>query len=153
LYETIQARCLFATHYHELTHLQNRYPGIVSYYAASKKSGDAIIFLYTMVRGVADGSFGVQVAKLAQLPAAIVMRAQELVEHFDSGQPLSIEPSKATQIDTDTAALARLTNENDQLRKQIKTLSQVNTELQVLDFDDISPKKALDILWKMKGLL
>ena len=83
LYETIQARCLFATHYHELTHLQKRYAGIVSYYASSKKAGDTIIFLYTMIRGVADGSFGVQVAKLAQLPPSIVLRAQELVEQFD----------------------------------------------------------------------
>lgn len=152
LYETIQARCLFATHYHELTHLQNRYPGIVSYYAASKKAGDTIIFLYTMVRGVADGSFGVQVARLAQLPDAIITRAQALVEHFDSGQPLTVEPAKALSISSDTA-LEGLRQENDQLRRQISQLSRVNSELQALDYDDISPKKALDILWKMKSLV
>jgi len=152
LYETVQARCLFATHYHELTHLQKRYPGIVSYYAASKKAGDTIIFLYTMVRGVADGSFGVQVARLAQLPTAIVVRAQELVEQLNSGQPSLVEQFQPSQVTADIG-LEQLSEENDQLRTQIKKLNQVNAELQLLDYDDISPKKALDILWKMKGLL
>lgn len=152
LYETIGARCLFATHYHELTHLQERYAGIVSYYAASKKSGDAIIFLYTMIRGVADGSFGVQVAKLAELPASIVVRAQELVEQFDNGQVLLVAQNAPSGIYKDDS-LAQLARENEQLRTQIKKLNQVNTELQSLDYDDISPRKALDILWKMKGLI
>jgi DNA mismatch repair protein MutS len=83
LYAQIQARCLFATHYHELTHLQETLPGVVSYYAASKKTSEGIIFLYTMIKGVADGSFGVQVARLAQLPRPIIERAQQLVDQFE----------------------------------------------------------------------
>jgi DNA mismatch repair protein MutS len=153
LYETIQARCLFATHYHELTHLQERYPGIVSYYAASKKAGDAIIFLYTMVRGVADGSFGVQVARLAQLPMTIVSRAQELVEQFDKGGSMPLPTVSYDTIPVADSRVDQLTQENSLLRAQVQKLQQVNTELQLLDYDDISPKKALDILWKMKELM
>jgi DNA mismatch repair protein MutS len=101
---------------------------------------------------VADGSFGVQVAKLAQLPDAIITRAQELVEHFDSGQPLTVEPAQVLTMSSD-AVMQGLRQENDQLRVQISQLKQVAGELQALDYDDISPKKALDILWKMKGLV
>jgi DNA mismatch repair protein MutS len=151
LYTTIQARCLFATHYHELTTLNQQYPGIVSYYAASKKAGDAIIFLYTMIKGVADGSFGVQVAKLAHLPMPIVKRAQELVELYHQDQPASVRESMvAAKFDDRVESLQQ---ENKQLRKQIMQLDRIAHTLKELDYDDISPKKAFDILWKMKAEL
>ncbi len=74
----IKARCLFATHYHELTALENS-PGMVCYHAASKQVPTGILFLYKMVRGAADGSFGIAAARLAGLPAPIVARAQEIL--------------------------------------------------------------------------
>jgi DNA mismatch repair protein MutS len=86
LHTHIQARCLFATHYHELAKLSEEMPGVVSYYAASKKTENGIIFLYKMIHGVADGSFGVEVAKIAQLPQIVITRAQELLETLTSSK-------------------------------------------------------------------
>ncbi len=84
--QSIGARCLFATHYHELTHLTEKFPNIVSYYAANKKTKNGIVFLYKMVQGVADGSFGIEVAKLAQLPPSVIERARELLSEL-TNQP------------------------------------------------------------------
>lgn len=78
----IKARCLFATHYHELVKLADTMPGIVCYYAASKQVAGGILFLYKMVRGVADGSFGIEVAKLAHLPSEVIDRAHDLATDF-----------------------------------------------------------------------
>ena len=66
IHTSVKARCLFATHYHELTLLPQNFSGIASYYAANKKTPNGIQFLYKIVSGVSDGSFGVEVAKLAQ---------------------------------------------------------------------------------------
>lgn len=82
LHANIKARCLFATHYHELALLPEHNRGMISYYAASRKTDKGIIFLYTMVQGIADGSFGIEVAKIAQLPAPIIDRAQVLLQQF-----------------------------------------------------------------------
>jgi DNA mismatch repair protein MutS len=79
IHTTIKARCLFATHYHELTQLQEHVPGIVNYYAASKKTDQRLIFLYRIVLGIADGSFGIAVARLAQLPKPLIARAEEIL--------------------------------------------------------------------------
>ena len=93
IYNYVQARCLFATHYHELTLLQDTYPGIASYYAASKKTDDGIIFLYSIINGIADGSFGIEVAKLAQVPLPVIQRAQDILTTLTM-----IEQSKASAI-------------------------------------------------------
>jgi DNA mismatch repair protein MutS len=84
LHTKVAARCLFATHYHELTELEARLPGIVSYYAASTKGPAGIMFRYKIVRGTADGSFGIEVARLAGLPGEILVRAQEILEDLSS---------------------------------------------------------------------
>ena len=85
LHSTVQARCLFATHYHELTRLEARLPGVANYYVASRKTDRGMLFLYTIKRGVANGSFGIEVAKLACLPSGIIDRAAVLVNSFSNG--------------------------------------------------------------------
>jgi DNA mismatch repair protein MutS len=79
---TIQARCLFATHYHELTALAAPGSGIVTYCAESVRQEHGISFTYRIKPGVADGSFGIDVAKLAGLPPSIIARAQELLQQY-----------------------------------------------------------------------
>lgn len=138
LYTHVKARCLFATHYHELTTLQEQFNGIASYYAASKKTNEGIVFLHKIERGVADGSFGLDVARLAHLPEAVVTRAREVVAEL-SQQPVAFIP--ATQ--QPHPELATLRTEVAQLKKQLE-------ELKTLDFDNLSPKKAFDLLWRFK---
>ena len=77
LHEQVHARVLFATHYHELTALSHMHQGIVSYHAASKKQADgSVMFLHKIIEGVADGSFGLEVAKNAHMPTIVVLRAE-----------------------------------------------------------------------------
>lgn len=78
------AKALFATHYHELTELEGRLPGIKNYRISVKEVGEDIIFLRRIVRGSADKSFGVQVARLAGLPGDVIARAKELLVQLEA---------------------------------------------------------------------
>ncbi len=78
------AKSLFATHYHELTELEGKLPGIKNYRISVKEVGDDIIFLRRIVRGGADKSFGVQVARLAGLPEDVIKRAKELLKQLEN---------------------------------------------------------------------
>jgi DNA mismatch repair protein MutS len=88
-----RARTLFATHYHELTELALTHKGVTNYNVAVKEYGDKIIFLRQIVRGVADKSYGIHVAKLAGLPDSVIVRANEILENLEenaiaeAGQP------------------------------------------------------------------
>jgi len=151
LFVDVQARCLFATHYHELTYLQETFPAIAAYYAASKKTPTGIIFLYKIIRGVADGSFGIEVAKLAHLPRRVIDRAAELVVLFNNGATQVIPALKT--------GLPDLVCENALLKDEVKRLTDgsdkalyVQKKLQEVDFDALSPKKAFDLLWELKDI-
>lgn len=151
LYTNVKARCLFATHYHELNHLAERFDGIVSYHAASRKTDTGIALLYKIVEGVADGSFGIEVAQLARLPHEVIARAQLLVEQFktqDDGPLHELHIDKqTTELLTDNMRLKEqlkhLEDELEKNKEQLKLFNQLN-------FDDLSPRQAFDILWKYK---
>lgn len=148
LYSHIGARCLFATHYHELTTLPSQYPGIVPFYAASKKTERGIIFLYKIVRGVADGSFGLEVAKLANLPAQIIHKAQEhltLLTAHEQAYAQHYRPAEPSDH--------QLIEENKRLREQLAQLQQkqsILAEFAQLSLEELTPKQAFDFLWRWK---
>ena len=77
--KSLGAKTLFATHYHELTELEGKIPGVNNYCIAVKEKGDDIVFLRKIVKGGADKSYGIQVAKLAGVPDSVIDRAKELV--------------------------------------------------------------------------
>ena len=84
IYTTIGARCLFATHYHELTRLNSCYDGIANYHAVCMRGPNGgIVFLYVIKPGISHGSFGIEVAKLAHLPESITTRAEALLVSFE----------------------------------------------------------------------
>jgi len=151
----IQARCLFATHYHELTLLQDQIPNIVSYYAASKKTDKGILFLYKILKGVADGSFGVEVAKLAQLPEAVIVRAQAILDELSVPR---LESGDVGTMPTMGAAVHDpVAKENEQLKaalqkaqQELEVQQKMTSVITSLDYDNLSPRQAFDILWKMK---
>ncbi len=97
IHEKIRAKTLFATHYHELTELAGQLEGVMNLQVAVKESGDQILFLRKVEPGSADKSYGIEVARLAALPAAVIGRAREILalhelsEHAMSGE-LSIKP-------------------------------------------------------------
>ncbi len=76
------AKTLFATHYHELTELEGKLSGVNNYCIAVKEQGDDIVFLRKIIKGGADKSYGIQVAKLAGVPDSVIERAKELLEEL-----------------------------------------------------------------------
>lgn len=135
--ETLGAKTLFATHYHELTSLENEVEGVQNYYVAVKKRGADIIFLRKILRGHADESFGVEVAKLAGVPDSVVRRGRELLHeleaqsalhHSPSPERLSLKEPSLTE-DADRAALGRLRD---------------------LAVETLSPLEALNLLYELK---
>lgn len=139
LHTKIGCFTLFATHYQELTRLTDTFPAIINWYAASKKTETGILFLYKMIRGVAQGSFGIEVARLAQLPKLIVDRAQELAHSFCQTNQAIIP-----------ACVAPEKKENSAENVQDPALFAIKQQLAAIDCDQISPRQALDILWQLK---
>jgi DNA mismatch repair protein MutS len=86
IFQHIGARCLFATHYHELTHLEKKFVGIKNFYMMSKKVGNNLVFLHKIAQGISAGSFGIEVAKLARLPQVIVERSECILNRFQQMQ-------------------------------------------------------------------
>jgi len=138
----IGARTMFATHYHELTSLEDEYEGIVNYSIAAKKKGDDIIFLRKIVKGSTDESFGIEVAKLAGVPADVITRAKKVLRSLEGGTEMQKakhqkekEPARE-EVSLETLANARIA---DMLR---------DTNL-----DTLTPIEALGLLYKLKGEL
>lgn len=143
LYTVVQARCLFATHYHELTQLCQTYPAMASYYAASQQQGDRIVLLYKIVRGTADGSFGIEVAKVAQLPEPIIKRAQQLVTEFAQQETKYIPAHSAAVTSNDAQEIVAL-------RQQLAAYQQREQRLLSVDYDNLTAKQAYDLIWSFK---
>ena len=119
------AKTLFATHYHELTDLENENNGIKNYNIAVKKRGDDITFLRRIVRGPADDSYGIEVAKLAGVPDGVVSRAKEILHQIESGEgELSKRPAR--KPNRDDGQLSLLAAADNELIRQLKAID-VNT--------------------------
>lgn len=139
LYTHIKARCLFATHYHELTHLSDQYTGIANFYAVSKKTDDGILFLHTIAPGVAHSSFGLEVAALAHIPHVVIARARTILQEL---LQTAVVPAKKEQLSDQVCT--------DALQKKIAFLEKKIAYLEALNVDELSPKQALDVLWNFK---
>lgn len=102
------AKTLFATHYHELTDMEEEFKGVKNYYISCKKRGDDIIFLRRIVRGACDGSYGIEVAKLAGVPNGVVKRAKVILKELEANNPAPVQsnicaiPQQETQISLET---------------------------------------------------
>jgi DNA mismatch repair protein MutS len=139
IHEHIGAKTLFATHYHELTELANQLPRAKNLNVAVREWGGKVIFLYRIAEGGADHSYGIQVAKLAGLPRAIIKRAHEVLELLESGN---------------TAALGL----PEQLNlfgpaKTESTPSAIEAELDAVVADELTPRQAQDFLYHLKEML
>ena len=144
IFTEIGARCLFATHYHELTDLQDQFPGIVCFYADSVQTSTGIVFLHKIVPGKANGSFGLEVARLAQIPASVVQRAQQVLAGLhQKGSNLTPMPSSQ-----DLTAC----NGRDRLLVHPRA-NLIEQKIIAIDFDQLTAKKAYDLLWECKELL
>ncbi len=139
IYTQLKARCLFATHYHELTVLSEQHAGIRPYYAASMKAQQGILLLHKIMPGIADGSFGLEVATLAQLPEPIIVRARQILKQLDHAPVLSKRSFEQVDSDTSMSSSGRGQEVMDELAK--------------IDSEQITAKQALDVIWRLKELI
>ena len=144
------AKTLFATHYHELTELEGKLSGVNNYCIAVKEKGDDIVFLRKIVKGGADKSYGIQVAKLAGVPDSVIQRAKELVEELsDADITAAVKdltaPKKKQKITYDQVDMAQMSlfdtvQDND-----------VIEEIKGLEIGNLTPMEALNILYNLQN--
>ena len=139
LHDHNRTRTLFATHYHELAGLETRLAHVCNLSMAAREWNGDLVFLHEARPGAADRSYGVQVAKLAGVPAAVVSRASEVLDR--------LEGEKAAAISLDDLPLFAVTEPAPPPRS-----SAVEDALQAIEPDEMSPREALEALYRLKGL-
>ena len=144
-----RAKTLFATHYHELTELEGKIPGVNNYCIAVKEKGDDIVFLRKIVQGGADKSYGIQVAKLAGVPDSVIQRAKELVEELSDAditaavKDLTSAKKKKPvydQMDMAQMSLFDTVKDND-----------IIDEIKDLDMGNMTPIEAMNTLYNLQN--
>ena len=149
------AKTLFATHYHELTELEGTLNGVNNYCIAVKEQGDDIVFLRKIIKGGADKSYGIQVAKLAGVPDSVIARAKELVEELSDAdisqkardiaaafgqQQTKKKTRKLDEVDLEQMSLFDVVQDDDILE-----------ELKNIDLSNITPIEALNTLYSLQN--
>ncbi len=150
------AKTLFATHYHELTELEGKLAGVNNYCIAVKERGDDIVFLRKIVKGGADKSYGIQVAKLAGVPDSVIERAKELVEELVSADITATVKNIASENKKQKSKPAVHFDEVDM--EQISLFDTVKDddvieELKSIQLDELRPVDALNILYRLQNKL
>ena len=138
----IGAKTLFATHYHELTDMEQEFPGIVNYNIAAKKRGDSITFLRKIVRGGTDDSYGIEVAKLAGVPDQVVKRAKEILASIEADKPVARTEKRAEPDSFDLFSGIVSSKE-----------SEVADSLRQVDINTLTPIEAMNLLFELKKKL
>lgn len=136
LSQKLKAKTLFATHYFELTELEGMLEGVKNYRISVKEYNDTIIFLRKIVRGGANKSFGIEVAKLAGVPKVVIDRAKEILRKLETTDSKNLNEINNIQLQTDKA--------------QSKDNEILIEELMSVDTDNITPMMALEILNNLK---
>ena len=136
----LRSKTLFATHYHELGELEGTVDGAINYNIAAKKKGDDITFLRKILRGAADDSYGIEVAKLAGVPNEVIRRAKEVL-------------AAILADDTPTKKPARSESESNELTFDNVLESQLADAVRALDVNTLTPLEALNELYRLKKMI
>lgn len=150
------AKTLFATHYHELTELEDKMSNVNNYCIAVKEKGDDIVFLRKIIKGGADKSYGIQVAKLAGVPDFVIDRAKEIVEQLSDNditqrvQEITVDlkngdkkkPARLDEVDLEQISLFDTVKDEDVVK-----------ELKEIDISNLTPLDALNTLYSLQNKL
>lgn len=136
------AKTLFATHYHELTGLENNLPGVKNFNIAVKKRGDDITFLRRIVRGSADDSYGIEVAKLAGVPDKVIKRAKEVLTELENGELSLSHRSQPDRFQDEPIQLTMETADSEALQK-----------LRLLDVNALTPIECMNALFELSKIV
>ena len=144
----IGAKTLFATHYHELTELEERMENVKNYCIAVSKKGDDITFLRKIIPGGADDSFGVAVAQLAGVDKNVIKRAKEIVKALESK-----DISRPNEVNIKSNVKTEKEMNEDQFGFVDDASFEVVQKIKELDLDELTPKDALLKLFELKGIV
>jgi len=148
LHDVNKCRALFATHYHEMTSLSDKLSGAENATVAVKEWDGEVIFLHEVIKGKADRSYGVQVARLAGLPDAVVERAKSVLEALEKGQAEHAANPKAIIDDLPLFAAVPTPAPSEKPKE-----SDVEKALSEIIPDELSPREALQVLYDLKAKL
>ncbi|MCR4434357.1 MAG: DNA mismatch repair protein MutS [Clostridiales bacterium] len=143
--EKMGCRTLFATHYHELTQLEGKITGIKNYCISVKEKGEDIIFLRKIIRGGADDSYGIQVARLAGLPGPVIDRAKEILHELNDAD-ISKKEIKARRGKKPIEGQLELFS----YINVSKTENEILEELKNIDISAVTPLEALNIIYRLQ---
>ena len=144
------AKTLFATHYHELTELEGSIPGVHNYCIAVKEQGDTIAFLRKIVKGGADQSYGIQVAKLAGVPETVTARAREIAAEL-SGADIA---ARAKELAVRGQATAAFPVEHALCEAPLQPAERdILERLKKADLSELTPRAAIDFLYQLQEAL
>ncbi len=151
------AKTLFATHYHELTELEGAINGVKNYCIAVKEQGDDIVFLRKIVRGGADKSYGIQVAKLAGVPASVIARAKEIAKEL-SGADITVRAKEIAQVNATVVQRKAVAKPDEVDLQQMSFFDTVKDddiirELGELELSRMTPIDALNTLYRLQTKL
>ena len=138
IHDRLRARTLFATHYHELAELEERLDRVVNFNATVVETADTVIFLRKIVRGASDNSYGIEVAKMAGMPAEVIVRAREILAGMEKRE-IEVPGSKSSMPSLHARQISLFEEEESVLRKEVSSI----------DIDNLTP---LDALMKLKRL-
>jgi DNA mismatch repair protein MutS len=140
IHQHSHAKTLFATHYHELTELETLLESVKNYHVSVKETGGSIVFLRKVSPGAADKSYGIEVAKLAGLPAEVISRAREVLHQHENAEH------------TATTQLAPKSEKSGPVQLTIFTpvSNTVLDRLREADLDSLSPREAMNLLYELK---
>ncbi len=147
LHEVNRSRALFATHYHELTHLASKLAALACHTMRVKEWKGEVVFLHEVGPGAADRSYGVHVGRLAGLPKAVVARAEEVLEKMEQGDQSSAVTKLADDLPLFAVAMEQAAPARD------AGPSPVEEALAEANPDDMTPRDALELVYRLKGLL
>ncbi len=144
-YPQLGCKTLFATHYHELTDLEDILPGVKNYSIAVREKGEQVIFLRKIIEGGADRSYGIQVARLAGLPASVLKRAKDILFMLEERDEMTIRKTGKTQKHKlpDSNQLTFFTNPSHPLLEEIRNIS----------VEDTTPMEALRLIKSWQDII
>ena len=140
------AKTLFATHYHELTELEGKIGSVNNYCIAVKEQGDNIVFLRKIVKGGADKSYGIQVAKLAGVPDMVIQRAKEIVSELSDSDIVS--QAQKIQVSSEPQQLSLFANDSEPMMEH-----PFMAEIRKKDLSSMTPLEALNYLYILQNRL
>jgi len=146
LHEQNRCRAIFATHFHEITALSGKLPRLHNVTMRVKEWEGDVIFLHEVAMGAADRSYGVQVAKLAGLPEAVVQRARDVLHQLEEGEMSGKADRTLDDLPLFSAVVRRETPPLPRSDTMRKALGAINP-------DELTPREALDALYRLKGML